>query len=240
MMARIGLQAGFQLPEVPLSPVSPQSPRFPSLQFQHPLVRYDSSQVQQPPMSPVLFQMAPTSPRVEPRGGIHQSSQQPQQRHTPTSVHKPPEDSDPTSTNRSATQAHQGFAMPHGFEPAPTGEKAGIGITCGRMNNNDLHGAVYILAIHPNGPAAKTERLEAMQELLSVDGWSVYGQPMPTVMERVVGGVGTSVNIEVAMLPLYLSLLRARDRFTMIDGCADCKMLTGLDIGLQGSPNIQR
>ena len=90
--------------------------------------------------------------------------------------------------------------MPEGFEPAqpaPKLEKAGIGITCGRINNNDLFSAVYILAVHPNGPAAKTGLLEAMQELLSVDGWSVYGQPLHLVMERVVGDVGKYVNIEV-------------------------------------------
>jgi C-terminal processing protease CtpA/Prc len=100
--------------------------------------------------------------------------------------------------------------MPEGFEPAqpaPKVEKAGIGITCGRINNNDLVSAVYILAVHPNGPAAKTGRLEAMQELLSVDGWSVYGQPLHIIMERVVGDVGEYVNIEVATHSPVLFLL---------------------------------
>jgi C-terminal processing protease CtpA/Prc len=86
--------------------------------------------------------------------------------------------------------------MPAGFEPRSK-EKAGIGITSGRINNNDLSGALYILAVHPNGAAAKTGKLEPMQELVSVDGWPVLGQPMHVITERVVGVAGTLVTLEV-------------------------------------------
>jgi len=216
IMIPIRSQGGILLPEVPLSPVTPQSPRFPSPQFQHPLVLSASLQAHQPPTSPILFQSAPI---MSASRALYHPTAAPQQ-HAPavkskinqSSVHQPPEDQSSASPARSAKAArpstpvrnqpvYQGFKMPEGFEPAqpaPKVEKAGIGITCGRINNNDLVSAVYILAVHPNGPAAKTGRLEAMQELLSVDGWSVYGQPLHIIMERVVGDVGETVNIEVA------------------------------------------
>jgi C-terminal processing protease CtpA/Prc len=36
-----------------------------------------------------------------------------------------------------------------------------------------------------------------MQELISIDGWPVFGQDIPAVSQRVKGKVGTSVTLEV-------------------------------------------
>ena len=73
----------------------------------------------------------------------------------------------------------------------------GIGITFGRTDPRDQNSALFILALYPNGPAARTGRLEPMQELISIDGWPVFGQDIPAVSQRVKGEAGTSVTLQV-------------------------------------------
>jgi hypothetical protein len=73
----------------------------------------------------------------------------------------------------------------------------GVGITFGRTDPRNQKSALFILALNPNGPAARTGRLEPMQELISIDGWPVFGQDIPAVSQRVKGKAGTSVTLEV-------------------------------------------
>jgi hypothetical protein len=77
---------------------------------------------------------------------------------------------------------------------------AGIGIIFGRNEDDSETSAVFILLVHPNGPAARTGHLEPMQELISVDGWSVSGQDLATIARHVRGPVGTRVILEVLTL----------------------------------------
>lgn len=103
---------------------------------------------------------------------------------------------------------------------APGGEvKGSIGMTCGRTNNLDLQSAVFILAVHPTGPAGRSGKLEPMQELISVDGWSVYGQDLPTITSHVVGEPGSVVVLEVAAHPCCLSLLPILDATRLLAFC---------------------
>jgi hypothetical protein len=74
---------------------------------------------------------------------------------------------------------------------------AGIGIAFGRTNQSDQNSALFILQLNPNGPAARTGRLEPWQELISIDGWPVHGQDIPTVTQRFEGIAGTSVTLQV-------------------------------------------
>ena len=71
-----------------------------------------------------------------------------------------------------------------------------------RTDNHDLASAVFILAVHPTGPAGRSGKLEGMQELISVDGWSVYGQDLATITQHVVGEPGSLVVLEVPTLSL--------------------------------------
>jgi C-terminal processing protease CtpA/Prc len=77
---------------------------------------------------------------------------------------------------------------------------AGIGIRFGYSEDDSESSPVFILVVHPNGPAARTGHLEPMQELISVDGWSVYGQDLATIAQHVRGPVGTHVILEVLTL----------------------------------------
>ena len=70
-------------------------------------------------------------------------------------------------------------------------------MTFGRTDPSDQNSAVFILALNPNGPAARSGCLEPMQELISIDGWPVHGQDIPAVSQRVKGKAGTSVTLQV-------------------------------------------
>ena len=74
---------------------------------------------------------------------------------------------------------------------------AGIGIAFGRTDQSDQNSALFILQLNPNGPAARTGRLEPMQELISIDDWPVHGQDIPTVTQRFEGIAGTPVTLQV-------------------------------------------
>ena len=75
------------------------------------------------------------------------------------------------------------------------GKIAGIGVVFGR-SDDQADPAMYILKLHPNGPAARIGLLGPMQELISVNGWNVHGQDIPSVMQRVKGQAGTKVTLE--------------------------------------------
>ena len=203
---------GMLLPDVP---VSPSEERFPSPQMFNTLMLYPSSQLVRP-ISPqaVFYQQAPVSPAMQPLH-IHQSYQPQfvQSQQQPAGLQWPGTPQRSGSPVRPATpgggvvpivadaalpnvSSQETVMTPTGFQPTSKA-KAGIGITSGRINNNDLSGAVYILAVHPNGAAARMGKLEPMQELVSVDGWPVLGQPMHVITERVIGIVGTVVTLEV-------------------------------------------
>jgi hypothetical protein len=77
---------------------------------------------------------------------------------------------------------------------------AGIGIRFGYNEDDSESSAVFILLVHPNGPAARAGHFEPMQELISVDGWPVYGQDLATIAQHVRGPVGTHVILEVLTL----------------------------------------
>ncbi len=77
---------------------------------------------------------------------------------------------------------------------------AGIGIAFGRDKNKSETSALFILLVHPNGPAARTGHLEPMQEIISVDAWPVYGQDLATIAQHVRGPAGTHVILEVLTL----------------------------------------
>jgi len=49
-----------------------------------------------------------------------------------------------------------------------------IGIAFGRTDRSDQNSALFIVQLNPNGPAARTGRLEPMQELISIDGWFFF------------------------------------------------------------------
>ena len=74
-------------------------------------------------------------------------------------------------------------------------KKAGIGVVFGR-SDDQADPAVYILKLHPNGPAARIGLLGPMQELISVNGRNVHGQDIPSVTQRVMGQAGTKVTLE--------------------------------------------
>jgi hypothetical protein len=77
---------------------------------------------------------------------------------------------------------------------------AGVGIRFGYTEDDSESSPVFILLVHPNGPAARTGHLEPMQELISVDGWPVSGQTLATIVRHVRGPVGTHVILEVLTL----------------------------------------
>jgi len=77
---------------------------------------------------------------------------------------------------------------------------AGIGIRFGCNEDDSESSPVFILLVHPNGPAARTGHFEPMQELISVDGWPVSGQDLATIAQHVRGPVGTHVILEVLTL----------------------------------------
>ena len=83
-----------------------------------------------------------------------------------------------------------------GDKPRQT-DLTGIGISFGRNDDDSETSAVFILLLRPNGPAARTGHLEPMQELVSVDGWPVYGQDIATIAQHVRGPAGTHVILEV-------------------------------------------
>ena len=108
---------------------------------------------------------------------------------------------------------------PHIPSPRPNynsqilvGTQAGIGLVFGRgryqpasceytwNDPSDQTGSLFILALDPNGPAAKSGRLEPMQELIAIDGWSVDGQAIDTVSQRIRGKAGTPVTLQVFYL----------------------------------------
>jgi len=105
---------------------------------------------------------------------------------------------------------------PHIASPRPNynsqisvGSQAGIGLVFGRgryqpasseytwNDPSDQTGSLFIMALDPNGPAAKSGRLEPMQELIAIDGWSVDGQAIDTVSQRIRGKAGTPVTLQV-------------------------------------------
>ena len=96
----------------------------------------------------------------------------------------------------------RGTSIMHSSASKP---RASMGISLGRTDNNDVNGPVFILAIHPHGPAGRkhnpTSTLEPMQELLSVDGWSVQGQTMASISSQCAGDVGTRAVLEVRAAP---------------------------------------
>jgi hypothetical protein len=77
---------------------------------------------------------------------------------------------------------------------------AGVGIRFGYNEDDSETSAVFILVVHPNGPAARTGHLEPMQELISVDAWPVCGQDLATIARHVRGPVGTHIILEVLTL----------------------------------------
>jgi hypothetical protein len=174
------------------------SPRFGG--FEAPSGRYPSPQMLPQPMSPQgIFMQAPLAPppmSMSPSwdhrwvAGYPLGQPASQEANTSTQAQAPPSARSSTPV-RNAGDGSASAAMNGG---AP---KASIGITCGRTDNRDLGGAVYILAIHPTGPAARKGVLEPMQELVSVDGWSVVGQSMSAITEKVVGPAGSHVSLEV-------------------------------------------
>jgi len=87
-----------------------------------------------------------------------------------------------------------------GDKPRQT-DLAGIGISFGRNDDDPETSAVFILLLRPKGPAARTGHLEPMQEIISVDGWPVYGQDIATIAQHVRGPAGTHVILEVLTLP---------------------------------------
>jgi hypothetical protein len=107
----------------------------------------------------------------------------------------------------SSTPKHAVSPQPHKFPwIAPNSQQqigntpavsAGIGISFGRTNQSDQNSALFILQLNPHGPAARTGRLEPLQELISIDGWPVHGQDIPTVTQRFEGIAGTPVTLQV-------------------------------------------
>ena len=91
------------------------------------------------------------------------------------------------------------------------GSQAGIGLVFGRgryqpasseytwNDPSDQTGSLFIMALDPNGPAAKSGHLEPMQELIAIDGWSVDGQAIDTVSQRIRGNAGTLVTLQVVL-----------------------------------------
>lgn len=198
------------LPGVAASvPLSPQQVRHASPQFgiRDAAVRYPSPQMPPRAVSPQgIFVGAPPQqvpvtvqwdhPRWAPAYPMDQGPGQHQ--HQPSHVSAPrPRAATPVKTME---QSRDGSTPASAQVRVP---QASIGITCGRTDNRDFAGAVYILAIHPNGPAGKKGVLEPMQELISVDGWSVVGQSMDAITQRVVGPAGSIVSLEVADFPHF-------------------------------------
>ena len=158
------------------TPGSQTSPRVPSSwsprgTFYHPVMTPYGVQLQ-------LFQM--------PGGSVSPRSSTPRRNITPLRQSTP---------GRGTSIMHSSASKP----------RASMGISLGRTDNNDVNGPVFILAIHPHGPAGRkhnpTSTLEPMQELLSVDGWSVQGQTMASISSQCAGDVGTRAVLEVRAAP---------------------------------------
>ena len=174
--------------------------RYASPRFEAPAGRYPSPQMLPQPMSPQgIFMQAPLAPPPMPMNqqwdhrwaaGYPLDQHASQETNTSTQFQAPP-------SLRASTPIRN--VAPDGASASMNGDtpKASIGITCGRTDNRDLSGAVYILALHPTGPAARKGVLEPMQELISVDSWSVVGQSMSAITEKVVGPAGSHVFLEV-------------------------------------------
>ena len=163
---------------------------------------YPKQQIRLP--EPTAGDFSPPKPRsVSPQGPFYQAvltpfgiqmqlmnppQQSPQKDSQPTARHPGSPVRPPTTPGHLRTPVRSRSQNSVEQNPAarnPVRQRATIGLTLGRTNNSDFGGPVYILAIHPNGPAGRhfvpNGILEPMQELVSVDGWYVYFCVCPRV-----------------------------------------------------------
>jgi hypothetical protein len=139
----------------------------------------------------------------------------------------------------SSPPPHAASPRPNYYSQISVCSQAGIGIVFGRgryqpapseytwNDPSDQTGSLFIMALDPNGPAAKSGRLEPMQELIAIDGWSVDGQAIDTVSQRIRGKAGTPVTLQVflsrELCPMTIPRSTQRLNFVHRDDCVDTK-----------------
>jgi hypothetical protein len=114
-----------------------------------------------------------------------------------------------TSTSTNSSKSSAAVKLP----------RAGVGILLSK--SNDHRGLIRVRKIEPSGPAARDGRTKAGDMLIAVDGVSVEGKDLDTVMKMVVGDEGTSVFLMLERPPGCGSPHKAMGMDTHEDSDAD-------------------